>query len=85
MGAIKVITITESELRELIRQEATAAFAVALESQADELLNIKQICERIPGMSRHLFKNLVEKTKLKDIQGRYSLQAVKAAMQFEQK
>lgn len=81
MEQVKFVTMPEHELRAMIRQEATAAFAEALASQADELLNVAQICEKIPGMTRYLFKSLVSSAQLKDVQGRYSLQAVKAAMQ----
>ena len=81
MEQIKIVTMPEHELREMIRQETTAAVTEALASQADELLNVGQICEKIPGMTRYLFKNLVSSAKLKDVQGRYSLRAVKAAMQ----
>ena len=51
------------------------------EIKEDELLNIDQICKKIPGMTRHLFKKLVEETKLKNIRGKYSFNAVKVAMQ----
>lgn len=81
MEQIKIITMPEHELREMIRQETTAAVVAVLANQADELLNVGQICEKIPGMTRYLFKNLASTAKLKDVQGRYSLNAVKAAMQ----
>lgn len=81
MGAIKFITMPEDELRELIRQETAHAIQQAFAGQHDELLTVKQLCEKIPGMSRYLFKKLVLKAKLKNVQGRYSLASVKAAMQ----
>ncbi|OTL21609.1 hypothetical protein [Acinetobacter pittii] len=46
-----------------------------------ELLNITQLCERIPGLSYHSFKKLAKEHRFKDIKGRYSLTAVKAALQ----
>ena len=81
MGAVKIITIQEDELRDLIRQETSNAIKQALAGQHDELLTVKQLCERIPGLSRYLFKKLEEKAKLKNTQGKYSIQSVKAAMQ----
>ncbi|MGC3818605.1 hypothetical protein [Acinetobacter sp. G11] len=81
MGAIEVVTIPVADLRELIRQETSNAITKALQGQNDELLNVKQLCERIPGLTRHLFKQLETKAKLKNIRGKYSLKAVKDAMQ----
>lgn len=45
MAEIKLIAIQEAELREIIRQEVTAALKQHFESQNDELVSIKQICE----------------------------------------
>lgn len=78
MAEIKLIAIQEAELREIIRQEVTAALKQHYESHNDALLNIAQICESIPGMTRYRFKKL--ETKLNNIQGRYSLNAVKLAL-----
>ncbi|WP_166168979.1 hypothetical protein [Acinetobacter sp. SA01] len=81
MGAIEIVTIPLADLRELIRQETSNAITQALQCQNDELLNVTQLCERIPGLTRHLFKKLETKAKLKNIRGKYSLRAVKDAMQ----
>ena len=81
MSAVRLITIEESELRELIRQEATKAMALVLSSQNDELLTIAQLCEKITGLTRYLFSNLLKSSKLKCVRGKYSLKAVKAALQ----
>lgn len=80
MAEIKLIAIQEAELREIIRQEVTAALRQHFESQNDALLNISQICESIPGMTRHLFKRLEANAKLKNIRGKYSLKAVNDAL-----
>lgn len=80
MYEIKLLTIQETELREIIRQEVTAAVKQEFENQNDALLNVTQICERIPGMTRYRFKKLESKAKLKNLQGRYSLNAVKVAL-----
>ena len=50
MGAVKIITMQEDELRDLIRQETSNAIQQALAGQHDELLTVKQLCERIPGL-----------------------------------
>jgi hypothetical protein len=81
MGTIEVVTIPVADLRELIRQETSNVITKALQGQNDELLNVKQLCERIPGLTRYLFKQLETKAKLKNIRGKYSLKAVKDAMQ----
>lgn len=81
MGAVKIITIQEDELRDLIRQETSLAIVEALNQQSDELLNITQLCDRIPGLTRHLFKKLEQKHKLKNTQGKYSLKTVRGALQ----
>lgn len=80
MAEIKLIAIQEAELREIIRQEVTAALRQHFESQNDALLNISQICESIPGMTRYLFKKLEADAKLKNIRGKYSLKAVNDAL-----
>jgi len=51
------------------------------EPRDDELLNVEQLCKRIPGLTRHLFKKLADRAKLKNISGKYSLNAVKGALQ----
>lgn len=80
MVEVKIIAIQEAELREMIRQEVTIALKLHIESQHDALLNISQICEFIPGMTRHLFKKLEVKSNLKNLNGKYSLKAVKDAL-----
>lgn len=81
MGAVKIITMQEDELRDLIRQETSNAIKQALAGQHDELLTIVQLCDKIPGLSRHLFKKLAMDAKLKNVRGKYSLKSVKDAMQ----
>ncbi|WP_227523938.1 hypothetical protein [Acinetobacter pseudolwoffii] len=83
MAEIKLIAIQEAELREIIRQEVTAALKQHYESHNDALLNIAQICESIPGMTRYRFKKLEAKAKLNNLQGRYSLNAVKVALHLD--
>lgn len=83
MAEIKIVTISESELRELIRQEVNIAIKDALAEHNDELVTIKQICEKIPGMTRYIFKQLEATTKLKNFKGKYSLLAVKHALRKE--
>lgn len=83
MEKVKLVTIQESELRELIRQEAARAINEALSNQSDELLRIDELCRKIPGLTRYRFDKLKTEAKLKNIRGRYSLKSVKAAMQFQ--
>lgn len=79
-AAIKIFTVQDDELRQLIREELTQLLAQAFEKE-DELLNIGQLCGRVEGLTRHTFKNLCKTTSLKQIDGKYSLKAVKAALQ----
>lgn len=81
MNEVRLITITETELETLIDRVCRKAILDAFAQKDDELLNIDQICKKIPGMTRHLFKKLVEETKLTNIRGKYSFNAVKVAMQ----
>ncbi|MCX0338311.1 hypothetical protein [Acinetobacter radioresistens] len=83
MEKVKLVTIEESELRELIRQEAALAINEALSNQSDELLRIDELCRKIPGLTRYRFDKLKTEAKLKNIRGRYSLKSVKAAMQSQ--
>lgn len=83
MEKVKLVTIQESELRELIRQEAARAINEALSNQSDELLRIDELCRKIPGLTRYRFDKLKTEAKLKNIRGRYSLKSVKAAMQSQ--
>lgn len=80
---VKVINITETELESLLDRVCRKAILEAFAQKDDEVLNIGQICERIPGMTRYLFSQLQKKANLKNIRGKYSLNAVKAAMQFQ--
>ncbi|OTG80816.1 hypothetical protein B9T31_15920 [Acinetobacter sp. ANC 4558] len=73
--------MTEIELETLLDRVCRNAIMDAFAQKDDELLNIGQLCERIPGLTRHIFKNLVAKAKLKSVQGKYSFKEVKAAMQ----
>ena len=81
MGAIKIVTMQEDELRDLIRQETLIAIKQVFAQKDDEMLNIEQLCEKIPGLTRYIFKKLAVESKLKCVRGKYSLNAVKAAMQ----
>ena len=78
---VKMIHITETELESLLDRVCRKAILEAFAQKEDEVLNIGQICERIPGMTRYLFSQLQKKANLKNIRGKYSLNAVKAAMQ----
>lgn len=77
----EMVIMPKSELESLIDRVCKKAVLEAFEEKEDELLNIGQLCERIPGLTRHIFKNMCKTTKLTNTQGKYSLKAVKAAMQ----
>lgn len=81
MSTIEVITVPLNTLRDLIRQETTLAMNQFHANQHDELLTVTQLCERIPGLTRYIFKKLEKSSKLKNTRGKYSLKAVKDAMQ----
>lgn len=81
MSEVKIITITEPELESLIDRVCRKAVLEAFAQRDDELLNIEQLCQKIPGLTRHLFKKVVEQAKLKNVRGKYSFNEVKAAMQ----
>lgn len=81
MSAVRLITITEPELESLIDRVCRKAILDAFAQKDDELLNIDQLCERIPGLTRYIFKKVAAEAKLKCTRGKYSLKAVKAAMQ----
>lgn len=81
MSEVKIITITEPELESLIDRVCRKAIMEAFAQKDDELLNIGQLCAKIPGLTRHLFKKLVSEAKLKNVRGKYSFNEVKAAMQ----
>ena len=76
-----MIVMHESELESMLDRVCKKAISEAFAEKDDEVLNIGQICEKIPGMSRYLFSQLRKKANLKNIRGKYSLKAVKAAMQ----
>ncbi|MFA3055924.1 hypothetical protein [Acinetobacter pittii] len=78
---IKFVLITADELTKLLEEACDRAVTRVLANQEDELLNISQICERIPGMTYYLFKNLCKEQKIKSIRGRYSLKRVKTALE----
>ncbi|MHA3104648.1 hypothetical protein [Acinetobacter sp. ANC 3791] len=81
MPDVRLITITEPELESLIDRVCRKAILDAFAQKDDELLNIEQLCKKIPGLTRHLFKKLANDAKLKNVRGKYSFNAVKAAMQ----
>jgi len=81
MSEVKIITISEPELESLIDRVCRNAVLEVLAERDDELLNVEQLCKRIPGLTRHLFKKLADRAKLKNISGKYSLNAVKGALQ----
>ncbi|MCH7333452.1 hypothetical protein [Acinetobacter modestus] len=78
---VKVINITETELESLLDRVCRKAILEAFAQKEDEVLNIGQICERIPGMTRYLFSQLQKTAHLKNVRGKYSLKDVKAALQ----
>lgn len=81
MTEVKFVSMPASELEQLMEKVCEKAMSRVLAAQGDELLNITQLCERIPGLSYHSFKKLAKEQRFKDIKGRYSLKAVKAALQ----
>ncbi|RZG47012.1 hypothetical protein [Acinetobacter wuhouensis] len=81
MNEVKIITMTEGELETLLDRVCRKAIMDAFAQKDDELLNIDQLCKKIPGLTRHLFKKLIDETKLKNIRGKYSFNEVKAALQ----
>ena len=80
-AAIEIVQIEKSALEDLIYRTAKKAYEDAKAEEKDELLNIGQLCGRIDGLTRHTFKNLCKQVNLKQIDGKYSLKAVKAALQ----
>jgi len=81
VSEVKIITITEPELESLIDRVCRKAVLEAFAQRDDELLNIEQLCQKIPGLTRHLFKKLVQQANLKNVRGKYSLNEVKGALQ----
>ncbi len=76
-----MILIHESELESMLDRVCKKAILEAFAEKDDELLNITQLCKRIPGLTWHTFKKLAKDKKLPNVQGKYSLKLVKAAMQ----
>ena len=86
MGAmIEIVQIEKSALEDLIYRTAKKAYEDAKAEEKDQLLNKKDICLSIPGMTLYLLNKLVDKHKLRDVQGRYSLADVKAAMRSQKR
>lgn len=83
MSEIKVITITETELESLLDRVCRKAVLEAFAQKEDELLNIGQLCEKIPGMTRYAFSKLKKTAHISNVRGKYSLKSVKAAMQSQ--
>ncbi|MEQ0924078.1 hypothetical protein ABLT40_09795 [Acinetobacter schindleri] len=81
MSEVKIITITEPELESLIDRVCRKAILEAFAQRDDELLNIEQLCQKIPGLTRHIFKKLVNQANLKNVRGKYSLNEVRDALQ----
>ena len=81
MSEVRTITISEPELETLIDRVCRKAVLEAFAQRDDELLNIEQLCQKIPGLTRHIFKKLVDQAKLKNLRGKYSLNEVRDALQ----
>ncbi len=81
MSEVRIITISEPELETLIDRVCRKAVLEAFAQRDDELLNIEQLCQKIPGLTRHIFKKLVDQAKLKNLRGKYSLNEVRDALQ----
>ncbi|WP_245106596.1 MULTISPECIES: hypothetical protein [unclassified Acinetobacter] len=81
MSENRMILIHESELESMLDRVCKKAILEAFAEKDDELLNITQLCERIPGLTWYTFKKLAKNKKLPNVQGKYSLKLVKAAMQ----
>lgn len=73
--------MSEDDLETLLDRVCRKAIMDAFAQKDDELLNIDELCKKIPGLTRYLFKKLSQETPLKSIRGKYSLNAVKVAMQ----
>lgn len=79
---VEFVQIEKTALEKLIYQVSRQAMRdeLAQHSERDEMLNIAQICERT-GMTRHTFAILRDKHKIKCVGGKYSLGAIRKAMQ----
>lgn len=73
--------MSEDELETLLDRVCRKAIMDAFAQKDDELLNIGQLCERIPGLTRHIFKKIEVQARLKNVRGKYSFKEVKGAMQ----
>lgn len=74
-----VLDVEKDELQQMIE----SAVRKVLSESDDEMLNIGQLCERIKGLTYHTFNRLKEEKRLKQVSGKYSLKAVKAALQSQ--
>ncbi|MFW2056307.1 hypothetical protein [Acinetobacter haemolyticus] len=83
MTEVKFVSMPANELALIVEAACENAVAKVLAAQDDELLTIKDICKRIPGMSYHTFVKLRKKHNMVDINGRYSFKAVKAVLQSQ--
>lgn len=81
MNEVKIITMSEDELETLLDRVCRKAIMDAFAQKDDELLNIGQLCERIPGLTRHILKKIEVQARLKNVRGKYSFKEVKGAMQ----
>lgn len=80
-AAIEIVQMERSALEDLIYRTAKKAYEDAKAEEDDELLTIAELCLRINGLSRYTFKKLLEKVKIPNVQGKYSIKAVRAALQ----
>ncbi|WP_407533527.1 hypothetical protein [Acinetobacter baumannii] len=85
MTEVKFVSMPASELAQVIEKACENAVAKVLAAQEDELLTIKEICKRIPGLSYYTFVKLRKQYNIADINGKYSSKAVKALLQSHSK
>ncbi|HAV3487895.1 hypothetical protein DWA12_07075 [Acinetobacter baumannii] len=85
MTEVKFVSMPASELAQVIEKACENAVTKVLAAQEDELLTIKEICKRIPGLSYHTFVKLRKQYNIADINGKYSSKAVKALLQSHSK
>jgi len=83
MTEVKFVSMPASELAQMMEKACENAMSKVLAAQGDELLTIKDLCVRIPGLSYHTFTKLRKKHNMKDVNGRYSLKAVIAVLQSQ--
>lgn len=79
---VEIVQIERSALEQLIYQVSKKAYldGRAECEERDEMLNIAQICERT-GLTRHTFATFRDTHKIKCVGGKYSLGAIRKAMQ----